>query len=75
MNPSIEDNADILQLVSEATTSLLPAKSREKYERTYQQFCNWRNAKNVQGDNENILIAHTSLKRLVLFMRFITFKH
>ena len=44
---NIPVSEDILNAAREACTSLLPAKSKEKYEKTYGVFCQWREAKKV----------------------------
>ncbi|KAJ8913585.1 hypothetical protein NQ315_013992 [Exocentrus adspersus] len=61
-----ENNEEIAQLVSEAESSLLPVKSRAKYEKSYQQFCHWRNEKDVRGASEGILIAYFCEKVKIL---------
>ncbi|KAJ8910065.1 hypothetical protein NQ315_013320 [Exocentrus adspersus] len=66
MNCSSENNEEIAQLVSEAESSLLPVKSRAKYEKSYQEFCHWRNEKDVQGASEDILIAYFCEKVKIL---------
>ncbi|KAJ8909612.1 hypothetical protein NQ315_010824 [Exocentrus adspersus] len=66
MNCSSENNEEIAQLVSEAESSLLPVKSRAKYEKSYQLFCHWRNEKDVQGASEDILIAYFCEKVKIL---------
>lgn len=53
-----EEFYDILEAASQATSKLLPAKSREKYEKCYALFCQWRTRKRVQGVDENIILAY-----------------
>lgn len=48
----------ILKAAKEASSSLLPQKSRDRYEKTYSQFCDWRKKKEVEGVDENIMLAY-----------------
>jgi len=49
---------NILKAAIEATSQLLPTKSKVKYEKSYAVFCQWRKNMNVNGVDENILIAY-----------------
>lgn len=53
-----DDSFDILKVVAEATSSLLPSKSKEKYEQCYRLFCQWRTNKKLHGNDENIILAY-----------------
>lgn len=49
--------ADILLAANEATSSLLPTKSKLTYEKKYKHFCEWRLQKSVTETDENVLLA------------------
>ncbi|KAJ3646056.1 hypothetical protein Zmor_023667 [Zophobas morio] len=63
---NIPVSEDILNAAREACTSLLPAKSKEKYEKTYGVFCQWREAKKVKNLDENVMLAYFYEKAKVL---------
>lgn len=44
--------------LSEAEGNLLPAKSRERYERRYRTFVKWCNEKNVSNYTEDVLLEY-----------------
>lgn len=48
---------EILNAAMEATSNLLPTKSKERYEKTYASFCEWRTKKTVTGADENVMLA------------------
>lgn len=52
------DLEDILNAAREASSSLLPVKSKERYEKAYNMFCEWRNTKNFKGIDENLMLAY-----------------
>lgn len=58
MNTVNEENFDILKAALEASSNLLPAKSRERYEKCYTKFCEWRINKQAHGVDENIMLAY-----------------
>ncbi|CAH1369752.1 hypothetical protein MTP99_000982 [Tenebrio molitor] len=49
---------DVLEEAQEVAGNLLPAKSREKYEKQFAHFVTWRKARGVRGTNEDILLAY-----------------
>lgn len=53
----MEINNEISALALEAVASLLPSKSRDKYEKTYNIFNSWRTSKNVRDINEEVMLA------------------
>ncbi|KAJ8916918.1 hypothetical protein NQ315_013388 [Exocentrus adspersus] len=55
---NVENSSDILKAAQEASSSLLPAKSKEKYQKVYEKFCQWRITKNVQKTDENVIPAY-----------------
>ncbi|KAJ8910322.1 hypothetical protein NQ315_012328 [Exocentrus adspersus] len=55
---NVENSSDILKAAQEASSSLLPAKSKEKYQKVYEKFCQWRITKNVQKTDENVILAY-----------------
>lgn len=48
----------ILEKAQAATHNLLPLKSKERYEITYQKFMDWRHKHNVKSFSENVLLAY-----------------
>lgn len=51
---------EILKAAEETSINLLPKKSRQKYEKVYKDFLNWRCAKNTSSFSENVLLAYFS---------------
>jgi hypothetical protein len=49
---------DVLEEAQEVADNLLPAKSREKYEKQFAHFVTSRKARGVRGTNEDILLAY-----------------
>jgi hypothetical protein len=49
---------ELLATANKATLNLLPARSRIKYESSYDQFIKWRNQYNTKSLSENILMAY-----------------
>lgn len=53
-----EEYSDILKAALEASSNLLPVKSRERYEKCYTIFCEWRISKQAHGVDENVMLAY-----------------
>lgn len=51
---------EILDKFETAQGKLIPAKSKQLYEKEYDKFCEWKSANNVTGCNEKILMAYLS---------------
>lgn len=51
---------EVLKAAEETSINLLPEKSRKKYEKVYNEFLNWRCAKNTSSFSENVLLAYFS---------------
>lgn len=49
---------DSMDTAKYASESLLPSKSRERYETTYQKFMDWRLENNTNSFSENVLLAY-----------------
>lgn len=49
---------NITQIAENASSSLLPVKSRERYELAYQKFMEWRLKNNIQSFSENVMLAY-----------------
>lgn len=49
---------DILETATKMTNNLLPEKSRKIYEKTYEEFMDWRMKKNTTSYSENVLLAY-----------------
>ena len=49
---------DVRVAAEQATLSLLPAKSRKRYDKVYDDFLKWQNRKNVKNVNEEIILAY-----------------
>lgn len=47
---------------ADAVNTLLPQKSRQKYENEYRAFQRWKTMKNVNGTSEKVLLAYFSEK-------------
>lgn len=54
---------EIRALAENTMNNLLPAKSREIYEKNYAQFENWRKENKITTLSENILLAYFELRR------------
>ncbi|KAJ8912753.1 hypothetical protein NQ315_016709 [Exocentrus adspersus] len=63
---NVKNPSDILKAAQEASSSLLPAKSKEKYQKVYEKFCQWRISKNVQKTDENVVLAYFFEKQKLL---------
>lgn len=59
---------DILNAAREAYSGLLPLKSKEKYEKTYEKFCNWKITKKALIIDENVMLAYFFEKVSYLFL-------
>jgi hypothetical protein len=57
-NSAENKSTDILNAAREALSSLLPVKSKERYEKVFDLFCEWRNAKKVKQIDENVMQAY-----------------
>lgn len=51
---------DITEAAKTASASLLPQKSKEIYENTYNKFMNWRSKNNIKTFSENVILAYLS---------------
>lgn len=49
---------NIIEMAEVATSNLLPTKSRERYETTYQKFMNWRLKNKLNSFSENVMLAY-----------------
>lgn len=49
---------DILREAELASLNLLPIKSKEKYDKEFKRFNDWRQAKGIRGVDENIILAY-----------------
>ncbi|RVE54348.1 hypothetical protein evm_000833 [Chilo suppressalis] len=49
---------DILETATKMTNNLLPEKSRKIYEKTYEEFMDWRMKKNTTSYFENVLLVY-----------------
>jgi hypothetical protein len=54
------NHPEISALAPKAVASLLPSKSRDKYEKTYNIFNSWRTSKNVRNIDEEVMLAFFS---------------
>lgn len=59
---NFEIPAEILEEASAASINLLPRKTKERYEKEYQDFITWRTSKNVKCVNEDVLLAYVKGK-------------
>nr|XP_015833604.1 PREDICTED: uncharacterized protein LOC107397543 [Tribolium castaneum] len=50
----------IIQEASEAINKVVPAKSKQLYEKEYSNFCEWRKRKDAKGVDERIILAYIS---------------
>lgn len=51
------DYADIVEAALEATSYLVPIKSKLKYEKCYSNFGEWRVLKKITNVDENVVLA------------------
>ena len=58
LNEEPEYDEYLDELADAANMELLPPKSKERYDRVYQEFKKWRNEKKVNSVSENILMAY-----------------
>jgi hypothetical protein len=57
----------ILEEAEEATLQLLPAKSREHYEKVFSEFNKWKEKRWVMAINEEVLLSYfLNLKKYVI---------
>jgi hypothetical protein len=57
----------ILEEAEEATLQLLPAKSREHYEKVFSEFNEWKEKRWVMAINEEVLLSYfLNLKKYVI---------
>ncbi|EEZ99467.2 hypothetical protein TcasGA2_TC000033 [Tribolium castaneum] len=50
----------VIQEASEAINKVVPAKSKQLYEKEYSNFCEWRKRKDAKGADERIILAYIS---------------
>ncbi|EFA00012.1 hypothetical protein TcasGA2_TC002818 [Tribolium castaneum] len=50
----------VIQEASEAINKVVPAKSKQLYEKEYSNFCEWRKRKDAKGVDERIILAYIS---------------
>ncbi|EEZ99610.1 hypothetical protein TcasGA2_TC002127 [Tribolium castaneum] len=50
----------VIQEASEAINKMVPAKSKQLYEKEYSNFCEWRKRKDAKGIDERIILAYIS---------------
>lgn len=55
-----ESDFDVDKVAEKALASLLPGKSKEKYEKTYDNFKKWCKEKKIDIINENVLLGYFS---------------
>ncbi|KAF5280891.1 hypothetical protein FQR65_LT03040 [Abscondita terminalis] len=48
----------MLNAAKQASSSLLPVKSKEMYEKSYSLFCQWRTRKAVKEIDQNVMLAY-----------------
>lgn len=51
---------EILDEFETAQGKLIPAKSKDLYEKEYEKFCEWRCAKNISSCDEKVVMAYIS---------------
>lgn len=56
------ENTEISDLADEARSFMIPSKSREKYEKEYESFLQWKTAKGQIAVTEDVLLAYFSEK-------------
>jgi hypothetical protein len=49
---------DIRMAAEQASSSLLPAKSRSRYDKAHADFVEWQHKKNVKIVNEQVILAY-----------------
>ena len=49
---------DLINAAKDASDSLIPAKSRDRYERTYREFEDWRNKEQATSYSERTILAY-----------------
>jgi hypothetical protein len=49
VDDEVVDSEEIVQAAKTATKSLLPSKSRDKYEKEYRNFMDWSQTKKITG--------------------------
>lgn len=54
----MEHSAFIKEAANTACLSLMPAKSKARYEKSYEDFCSWRKIHNVETLDESVLLAY-----------------
>lgn len=64
---SIKVSTQIEVDANAAYDCLLPIKSRNRYDKAYEQFCKWRETNGVEGINEDVLIAFFYNKVILLY--------
>jgi hypothetical protein len=63
----------ILKEAEEATLQLLPAKSRQHYEKVFSEFNEWREKWEVMTINEEVLLSYfLNLKKYAISFHFIS---
>ncbi|EFA00061.2 hypothetical protein TcasGA2_TC002874 [Tribolium castaneum] len=50
----------VIQEASEAINKVVPAKSKQLYEKEYSNFCEWRKQKDAKGVDERIILVYIS---------------
>lgn len=63
----------IVDIASEACSSILPKKSEYSYKFAYRQFSEWKMKKNVNLTNETVIVAYFAEKVNYLLKFFIIF--
>jgi hypothetical protein len=54
----LEVQENIRGIANAATAVLLPLRSKERYEKQYAIFCEWRKAKWANGVNQDLILAY-----------------
>lgn len=49
---------DIIEIARATKNSLLPDKSKDRYEKTYDEFMVWRKKKNTNSFSQRVMIAY-----------------
>ena len=49
---------EISDKCNEAKGQLIPSKSKERYEKEYQEFCSWKAVNGVKEVSEDVLLAY-----------------
>lgn len=50
--------AELKETAQTVIENLLPEKSRNKYNKTYEEFLHWKSEKNTPSFSENVLVSH-----------------